>query len=1146
MGNCLAVHSPPPASGDGYSIHGRGRAASSGATSAQPSQHAAHGESRGHWRRRRRQSAATATSEANFIAACAADDTASVRRFLSTEGADVNRAVDGALPLVTACASDSYEVVLALLDAGAFVYTIDKRGLTPLSAAVSAPSVRVVTRLLEAGADPSAPFVGASADGRRGNSSASPSMPGGGSSCLEYSARRGHLSIANLLLRYGATDADGRALLAAACAHGGAEDVGARAASMVRVLLSSLCSASTRAATTTSMTATTTAAGAAGGPGTSDRMEKYVLSRDADGNTALHWAARHGQLDIVRVLFVRIGGRQQRALLLEARNHRGMSAFDETVAAGRISVAAELLHQGAQPDMRRAMYMAATVTDDAAAGGVISFLASRGAHADAVDDERRRRGLTPLLAAIDGDGDGANDAVGRVQTVRRLLAVDADATRREPRSGRNALMLAAARGHDRVVSQLLQASGDGGSVADSAAAPSAAGEETDGAGGSCASRELDIDARDAHGHTALTLADGYPACAEELLRHGAAYDAAHCHASDAATQRVIQRYVSGAESALTLAAAQGNMRTVHRLLRQRARDRRRVNVDAARVHDGRTPLMLAARHGHVLIVRELLGAGARVDQRSRQGSTALLECALGVGSGRAAVADDEDERDGGGGGDEDDRQSASGEIVRELVVRARADIRARKVDGWDALVCAAWSGNVTATRELLRCGADPNASSCTSERLIGVDNDEVDDEGHDAATTTTTELPLEIALIRENYGVARLLLFAGADAAAALARIPGGEQEHRERWASLDDTLPRALLFERASYPDALAYAVRAARDAGMVREILTLGRAKREHIARAVEAAAHYEDAEILLQLLMYHRALSSAPAAALAVPFSTRWTVLAAAASCGHLNIVQSELRELRAAAAATTTSDSVAAGTINRVVSAPDTTALSLAVRRERAECVAELLLTDLLDATSLYGALRAAHRRLRECRRGSGGGSSGNEQSRRHRNGGPRRHDDREDDAPSSSPSFDVERVIELLDRVIECGGVAAVRDDVLKYRDDAVAALAARATNATRRTNRTAAGRRGGGGDSGERASTASAASAGGAVPVAPSCPVCLDEFTAHGDSRPMLGGACGHSLCARCNAVMDRCPLCRRAWNRAEMLNVDLVALLQA
>nr|XP_018914803.1 PREDICTED: ankyrin repeat domain-containing protein 50 isoform X1 [Bemisia tabaci] len=95
---------------------------------------------------------------------------------------------------------------------------------------------------------------------------------------------------------------------------------------------------------------------------------------------------------------------------------------------------------------------------------------------------------------------------------------------------------------------------------------------------------------------------------------------------------------------------------------------------------GQTPLNLAARHGHPMVVEVLLNGGADVNHADDDGWTALRAAAWG---GHTQVV--------------------------ESLLRCGADVDSRDMDGRTALRAAAWGGHNSVVKKLLENGADPNA-----------------------------------------------------------------------------------------------------------------------------------------------------------------------------------------------------------------------------------------------------------------------------------------------------------------------------------------------------------------------------------------------------------------------------------------------------
>jgi ankyrin repeat protein len=166
-----------------------------------------------------------------------------------------------------------------------------------------------------------------------------------------------------------------------------------------------------------------------------------VNAAQADGMTALHWAAYQDDVDLARQL-VRGGAR------VNAVNRYGVTPLSLACTNGDAAVVELFIRAGA--DVNAALpggetpLMTASRTGNLAA---VKALINRGAKVDAKDD---RRGQTALLWAA---------AEGHAAVVQALIDADADFTLRVP-SGLSALMFASREGSTEVVRVLLKAGAD--------------------------------------------------------------------------------------------------------------------------------------------------------------------------------------------------------------------------------------------------------------------------------------------------------------------------------------------------------------------------------------------------------------------------------------------------------------------------------------------------------------------------------------------------------------------------------------------------------------------------------------------------------------------------------------------------------------
>ncbi|MFZ5656410.1 MAG: ankyrin repeat domain-containing protein, partial [Pseudomonadota bacterium] len=166
--------------------------------------------------------------------------------------------------------------------------------------------------------------------------------------------------------------------------------------------------------------------------------------RDAEGNTALHFAARSTDPGVAALL-------RDAAADLEAINAEGLSPLGMACASGNWRVAKFLLERGARPEPpggQPALLAAAGSEDDDPAG--VHLLLKNKARVDARD----ARGRTALHVAA---------GAGHETIVAELIEAGADPALADAH-GRTPLMEAARGGHLAVVEQLLRQLPDGGAT----------------------------------------------------------------------------------------------------------------------------------------------------------------------------------------------------------------------------------------------------------------------------------------------------------------------------------------------------------------------------------------------------------------------------------------------------------------------------------------------------------------------------------------------------------------------------------------------------------------------------------------------------------------------------------------------------------
>src|SRR5262245_14324345 len=171
------------------------------------------------------------------------------------------------------------------------------------------------------------------------------------------------------------------------------------------------------------------------------KQHAAVNTPQADGMTALHWAAYRDDIDIARLL-VRAGAN------VKAANRYGVTPLSLACTNGNGAMVEMFLKAGADPNAPlpggETPLMTASRTGNLAA---VKALINAGASVDAKDE---RRGQTALMWAA---------AEGHAAIVQALIDADADFKLRVP-SGFNPLMFAARDGRTEVVQVLLKAGAD--------------------------------------------------------------------------------------------------------------------------------------------------------------------------------------------------------------------------------------------------------------------------------------------------------------------------------------------------------------------------------------------------------------------------------------------------------------------------------------------------------------------------------------------------------------------------------------------------------------------------------------------------------------------------------------------------------------
>ena len=293
-------------------------------------------------------------------------------------------------------------------------------------------------------------------------------------------------------------------------------------------------------------------------------------------------------------------------------------------------------------------------------------------------------GLAWCGPALAGDANSLIEAVrsGSIDRVRAVVNSGADVNARQP-DGATVLHWAAHKDDHQTVELLVRAGADVNVANDLGATPlwlaSLNGSPT------VVEHLLRAGARAnvalASGETPLMAAarSGSVKTVELLLDHGADVDTRESLRGQTALMWAVDQRQAAVARVLLARGADIHARSTVWYQLENTAGNTNSSGDFDMAHGGSTPLLFAARQGHVETVRVLLDSGANVNDTAAAGTSALVVAA----------------------------HSDHGELARFLLSRG-ADPNAAAA-GYTALHAAVLRGNLDLVKELLAAGADSNA-----------------------------------------------------------------------------------------------------------------------------------------------------------------------------------------------------------------------------------------------------------------------------------------------------------------------------------------------------------------------------------------------------------------------------------------------------
>ena len=422
------------------------------------------------------------------------------------------------------------------------------------------------------------------------------------------------------------------------------------------------------------------------------RGDSDIDAVEADGTTALHWAAHFGDAELVRALLA--AGADA-----TAANRYGMTPLQLAAVEGNVAVIEALLAAGANAS--GALPEGETVLMTAARTGSPEALRALLAHGADVEARDRFHGESALIWAA---------AENHAEAVRVLAEHGADV------DGRSALLQLEPR--QRRAGQSILPLGSWTPLM------YAARENALAAAEALVSAGANLDAVDPDGATALVIAiiNAHYEFASQLLRTGADPNVVDNEAGMGPLYAAIDmhRLAVGHGRGNPVPVGLLNAVDVVELLLERGADpnarlkkpilQRQHTFGDGTLGAGTTPLMRAAKSGDIELVRVLLAAGADPMLTLPNGTTALMLAAgLGWRNG-SPLAPSYD-------------QGSDSEAVEtlELLLSLGLDLQATNEPGDTALHAAVGGrGSEAIVRFLLERGADPSAPNARQQTPLSL------------------------------------------------------------------------------------------------------------------------------------------------------------------------------------------------------------------------------------------------------------------------------------------------------------------------------------------------------------------------------------------------------------------------------------------